>query len=284
MNFSRVQTSVRLAIFSLTLSAGAQVKNSVSLLKNGDTGFEEFAKARFSPAYSKLTPAMGRSTAILRNQSVKTVAAYVIKWTTSEGAQTGSSYQISDDLSLLQPHPASIVGLGVEPGAARIINPVFNLHQSEVARVDTDPAFLAALGSSAANRVNTGGTYTPSLDLLIYDDGTFEGPDEGNGTKRLIAERNGQHDAGVEVLLTYEQCMWLTDIQAILATEMEKGQTASVDPGPASYYLQARGRWAWHLSTILERRGEPALRRNATNFANLTSIKLKRIPDQGTAP
>ncbi len=270
--------AVLTVLMGLALIGEAQVKKTVALVLSDDPAFQPLAQSHFAPAYMKLSPAMRTSTVIFQNNTDKAVAGYVFKWIMTQNGLSLPAFMGCDQLMLIGGKNPNAQGLGVRPHTARIISPAFNLHESNMDSFGTGANLDDALKNHpSARSINAGAVFTPSLDLIVYDDGTFEGPDEAKFSQRMTSDHNARHDAGVEILLAQKRGETTSQIEDRLQADIK---TASVTMGSTEndLYLQARARYASQFLTIYKRLGEHALTSNARTFASAEQIQLRRAP------
>ena len=128
------------------------------------------------------------SLAILENNSEKGVVGYVVKWTATRNGVSQSRYEVFDRLHLLEMRTIPTKYHWVSPHTYRVISPAFSMHETEA---QTGTLAFAKQTNALTKSLESGTTFTPTLDMVIFEDSTYEGPDEGNMLPRIIAERNG---------------------------------------------------------------------------------------------
>lgn len=251
---------------------------AITLVTNTAPAFTSLAQGRFAPAVAKLTPAMRNSTVILSNNSSKAVAGYVLKWTETSKGVSHASFEAYDQLTLVGGKIPNEKGLGIKAHTARILSPAFNLSESDMDNFSTGSGLDHALASHPASiAIKQGSVFTPSINLVVYDDGTFEGPDEMLFSKRMADEHNARRDAGLAFISDQGNGRTTQEIQTRLQAAIDAGSTAlSLDASDS--YNQSRGRYASQLLMIFQRYGVNVTLSNATRFANTSKVTLQRVP------
>ena len=234
--------------------------------------------AQFAPILSRLSSKHKNSTFVFHNPTNKMVAAYVFKWTAVGGSDPGVSYQGFDGMAGIGGTDKDPPSYGVEPKRARIISPAINIHERSV-----DTAVLgeglahATKGNRIAQAMDNGTTYTPTLDMVIYEDGTVSEPDAMGFADRMIADRNARHDVGAEVLRAMKAGKTEAEVEDLLRADVATARTIKTDKGH-DLYLVSRGRYADQILMMKARFGQHGVMANANEFARMHQVKLKRNP------
>ncbi len=242
---------------SLLLHSEAQVAPpalSVNLLGHHHELFEPLLADNYpgvmsSHRYSQIKPFM----AILQNNHTLRAIAYSVEWVITDQTSGRQRRLLAHFMSKhrYRLHTARFL----EPNSIRLVSPFFNASPIEFAQwtqhlhghiPDNFPFFNAPLESV-------------HLDLAIFSDGTFAGPDRNKFRERYIAQRNAEHHEGVSVMQHLEANSDLSQINALLSKHVK--HAASAQGGtPQAIYDRARGQEALILQHVLSTQGGDALR------------------------
>lgn len=222
-------------------------------------------------------PTTKQATTLLVNDDDRAVAGYVVKWSFITDGVTHSIFQPFSDERQIDNPEAPTSGFGLKAHENRLLSPSYNIHSSEA----SDLHILRRINgnnSRMASSVSPHTTVVPtaSLDAVIYSDSTIMGPDESEYSKRFVAERNAQHDAGVSVLLARSKGESEDQILQRLQRAIAEGEMASTSTAPDHYYKEARGRWAQIMLQVQQHLGQDGMLRNATQAARLKAIHLTK--------
>jgi len=235
-----------------TLTAVNGVRGGVRLVASGDSEFE----ASISTGYSKISDMQFFNrfkplTAILRHEGALTVKAYCVHWLVKE--ESGGTRNIHAHYILKHSMPKPAVR-SLEPGAARLVSPFFNVSLSEYA---ADPVRVASLVPREFPFFDREVMAT-SLDAVIYSDGSLVGPDLFRLGDRYVASRNAEQDAAISVKRQMRVDGSVAGIERMLQRHIEIG-VAAQSAEPKAIYLRSRAQEAVLLQRTLHARGLPAL-------------------------
>jgi hypothetical protein len=278
LNFSAFAVSAVLTISSATTNQviQAQMKN-VKLISDTDIAFSASISKPALDLYNKISDPNNRhSIVLLSNNDDRKIAGYVVKWTVTTNGQSKSFFQAFDESELIDRPDGPVQGYGLASRDSRLIAPIFNVHLSELSDPGMANRFNALnLKHPIARAISAGAPALAQLDAVVFADGSFEGNDESDYFDRFMAERNGKHDAAVSVLLASSKGETETQIVERLNKAISDGQTAT-QTTPETYYKAARAKWSRTLLDVRQQMGRQAMLRNATAFAALKPIHLKK--------
>ncbi len=251
-----------------------QTPGSVSLLCNSDPGTLSLLAGRFMNVYQNVDPSFQGSLYLLRNDSGLVISSYVVKWVPNSSSGLGPFFQAFDENELLLKPARKVSGKGIEPGKLRVLTPFMNIHESEASdlEVSTIRHFQA---NPIGRRLAGTGTWAATLDLVVYADGSYEGPDESGASEAFMLERNGKHDAGASVLLAIGRGDSDAQIRSDLQGDIDLGSGTSSSKGRDGY-LAARARWASVLLQISDGGGTAQMNQAATDYARVKRVRLVR--------
>jgi hypothetical protein len=214
--------------------------------------------------------------AILYNRSRHGIKAYVVKWVIVDAR---GRTQVRNLVPWAEAGGReALTGEEVvwNPGEPRLVSPRFNWGVSPfdvqdrtilMASLANDP--LAA-ESAAARSINI------SVDAVIYDDGVFSGPDNGDFYDQYECERNGEQEEASLALSWLDSRLSDDDIAARLAADMEKGLVA--DGSDRNSLLDAaRGREATRLLKAFKSGGSTGLRSLSVRVTTYKRAALRRM-------
>lgn len=229
----------------------------VTFLRADDPGFHARIGDQAAASLStKPLSGLRRDVAVLSNESTRTVVAYVVRWFLRTPFGTSdNTYSAYTEPMILSSHQAHEGGTGIAPGAARVLHPAFNLTTKEFADIVNDPRMIHINDQRAEV---TGA----ELDGILYDDGTFYGPDNGNFFLKFQAQLNARHDVGLRVLALSQSAKPDTEIIAELERMAADGQSYSANTSHDLYYSEL-GNEASQLLSVYKQLGRAALLNNA---------------------
>jgi hypothetical protein len=222
--------------------------------------------------------------AIVRNNTMRVVKAYVVKWTiTNADGSTTTEYQSV----VSEPGPGdaqltgerTVLGHGGSGLETEIVSPYFHwpqngfpgLIQGNGAIISFQSASLRPLSSNiqSATRIRT------ILDGAIFGDGVFVGPDTSGLYERFQARQQAEADEAEWVLNQLSAGVTDQELRDSLSEHIHQGRN-STGTDPAGLSTAARGEGANRFLSVLEERGQKGLREFANRLASARKLTLQR--------
>lgn len=206
---------------------------------------------------------------LVRNDTALTAMAYAITWKVN---YTNGSVGAHRAIFLNRP----LMNLGSEtilrPGQIRLIAPMYNVTPKDYESFHSFAQFYPA-------KVYPGSEELVSVDVevdgVVYNDGTFIGPDKTHLLQRYVMAKFAARDEVLAALKfiqssTVPQAMILSSLAQMLNQHSLWGLREHKSTLLARY-IRARGRTARDLETILRNRGLSGLETALQNFVNFRS-------------
>jgi hypothetical protein len=189
---------------------------------------------------------------ILRNDTVKTVRAYEVRW---EATETGSDQtsgladlkatEITTPLELRWPNGNKVQDKSIRPGEERLVTPWSNVRHDELSFFN--PSFGRTLRPAASLQ-----GLKAHVDCVVYGDGSFYGPNKSRLLLTYFITRDAQHDEALTILQDLRSKPGDPDLKQRLSRRTDIGGSSSFNTDRAmAIYKHARAVAAQEFSQIL---------------------------------
>ena len=197
---------------------------------------------------------------ILRNDTVKTVRAYEVRWEDaepgsdrSEGLDVLKATAITTPLELRWPAGNKSQDKSIRPGEERLVTPWSNIRRDELA--DFDPSIAQNLQTSVPHQ-----SWKVHIDCAVYGDGSFNGPNQSRLLLTYFISRDALHDEALTILHRLRANPEDPGLAAQLSRRVDVGGSATLNDRRAmAIYKQARAVAAQEFSHILQDGGYSAV-------------------------
>lgn len=209
------------------------------------------------------------NTVLVSNESEQSVHAFVVKWTLQAAgglpAVTYTPYFKSAGRDRLVTG-----GVVLAPKEVRLLSPSFAFLKGQSLN-----AFSAQIRSNI-RVASVDAVVSGSIDGVLFQDGTFVGPDEARLQDHFECERNGQHDEGYSMTLAIRKQLSDDEIVAKLNEHIQKGWTSRAGTDRESLYYVARGNEAQLLLQLLKQAGRAKFEQVVSQLAKMPRTQLRK--------
>jgi hypothetical protein len=256
---------------SLSTDVPPSDSHVVRLLSPADSEFDSvldsvYPGLRSSSTFEKLRP----NTILVSNESGQPVHAFVIKWTSrTNGAAPIVTY--TPYLKSAGRDRLVTGGVVLAANEVRLLSPSFAFFQRQ--------SFSALSAQIRANVevADRDAVISSSIDGVVFQDGTFAGPDEARLQDRFECERSGQHDEGYSMTLALRNQLSDDEIAAKLNEHIQKGWTYRGRVNRESFYHVSRGNEAQLLLQLLKQGGRTKFQEAVTQLLKMPRVQLRRL-------
>jgi hypothetical protein len=243
---------------------------------NESPRFKELALARYGSVFTASSEWNEEPRYLLENTTNKAIFGYVIKWTPTGDSKSPPRFVVTDALDLMTKSSASELGKGIPPHATRFITQFINVSEGDASR---EPIQILGkqrrMSEMQAKELFGVRSPEPTLDLVVYEDGSVEGPDEQRFSELMVANRQAKHDAGVWVLRMQREGKSPDEIASRLRNLQDSSRTM-VEDAAKERYLGLLGRYSSQLLAIRDALGEAAFTRHAQKYASMPKLVFTR--------
>lgn len=215
---------------------GQDLRPRVVLKQPGDVEFDSLLNDNF-PGIANLEgfKAIRPFMVLLRNDSQKRVMAYVVKWDVQRNKMQPTSLMTQ----YIQEPFSAYERRAFVPREIRLITHFFNIDPAQYKSGHNNFAKLMAATSSGKDYSSEYVTSVrPSIDVVIYEDGSSDGPDEFGLLKRYACFRDVEREFGENILNLLDSSVPIEEVIERLKRESQmdretyraKGATQSIDP------------------------------------------------------
>jgi hypothetical protein len=201
---------------------------------------------------------------VVRNSSSHGILAFVVNWRVTHADGSVSLFQ---QAAMSEPESGGALSgqrVVVAPGETHVVSP--SLHWSEGAYralVASDHLEMELKWRPALTQSSD--AVSATLDAVVFDDGTFLGPNQSHLFERFRLERKAQRDELKRVAQLLKDGRSDDDIRLALETQVLQGRSVAHPIGP-DLYAAALGRQALRLLVLLDNYGRDQLIASSSGF------------------
>jgi hypothetical protein len=222
--------------------------------------------------------------AIVHNNTMRAVKAYLVKWSITN-ADGSTSTEYLPVVSEPAPGEAqltgarTVLGQGASGFATELVSPYFHWPQRRfqgplqvMAVMNT---FQAATLNPLASNIQGATSIQTTLDGAIFEDGVFVGPDTSQLYEKFQAAQQAEVDEAGWMLNQLSAGLADQQLRDGLSEHIYQGRN-STGTDPTSLNGAARGEEASRLLSVFEHGGQTPLQAVATTLANAKRMTLQR--------
>jgi hypothetical protein len=214
--------------------------------------------------------------AILYNKSRHGIKAYVVRWVVVDARGHREVHNLVPWAEAGGHEALTGEEIVWNPGEPRLVSPRFNWGVSPFDVQDRANLMASLAKDPLTAESATALSIDISVDAVVYDDGVFTGPDNGDFYDRYECERNGEQDEAELALSWLDGSLSDDDIVARLTADIEKGLTADASDRN-SLLVGARGREATRLLKAFRLTGRTGLRNLSARVTSYKRAGLRRM-------
>jgi hypothetical protein len=237
------------------------------LLQPGSAAFDKLLNnAPSSLPVPRIAQSARLQGALLINDSAHQIVAFAVRWRVvhKDGSVTESQQAVASEPE----------GGDVLTGRRPLLTPgehAFVVPGVQWTKDLGQVSAVAALPSTAA----PGEAVAAALDCVLFDDGTFVGPNQSRLFERVLIERKGQFDEAAFIAQLLAEGKSDQAIRLALEGHIQRGRAVATEM-KRDFYHAARGRHALRMAVILESDGRETLQA----FTSRVALARSRIDEQ----
>lgn len=226
--------------------------------------------------------------AIIHNNTLREIKAYVVKWTITNSDGTTSTAMLPVMWEPPPDEPAltgtvTVLGPAGTGLGTQLVSPFFNWPKkgfSEILPGGVKAAFTVdARFEPLVSAAGSASSVHAILDAVIFGDGVCVGPDTSKLFERFQAEQQAQIDEAAWMLSFLQNSPSMDDIKDQLSTQIYAGRN-STSTDPTGFYKAARGRAAEAFLADIETLGTQYVRKISALLAKAKPMALQRLTGQ----
>lgn len=222
--------------------------------------------------------------AIIHNNTLRVIKAYVVKWTITNSDGTTSTAILP---VMWEPPPGdpvlagtvAVLGPAGTGLGTQLVSPYFHWPKEAFPSLLRGNAvmihFQAANTRPLISGVQTASSTRVSLDGAIFGDGVFIGPDASHLYERFQALQRARLDEAAWMQSELNAGVTDEQIRNALSSQIYAGRNSTATD-PASLYAAALGETASKFLTVFERSGQGALKRVSVQLSNAKAMTLRK--------